>query len=226
MKKSLRVEKGIIVIILALALGLIGLFLKPINNLLTSDIATTLLIPAFLIYFTFIFVTKSIEKYKHENDKELEKEIFIREITSQEKHEMLQGWSSLILDKKVILGSTEKALTERFEKLFLKTAMYGGKRLVILVTLFQSNNVKKAHLSPENKSDRDKFKPLMYMAIIASEMKKEFTDIDISPQTLIQIKFNDYMKNENLLIKLEQEIEDEYESYLKNEKSRVKIQST
>ena len=226
MRKSLRVEKGIIVIILALALGLIGLFLKPINNLLTSDIATTLLIPAFLIYFTFIFVTKSIEKYKHENDKELEKEIFIREITSQEKHEMLQGWSSLILDKKVILGSTEKALTEKFEKLFLKTAMYGGKRLVILVTLFQSNNVKKAHLSPENKSDRDKFKPLMYMAIIASEMKKEFTDIDISPQTLIQIKFNDYMKNENLLIKLEQEIEDEYESYLKNEKSRVKIQST
>ena len=226
MRKSLRVEKGIIVIILALALGLIGLFLKPINNLLTSDIATTLLIPAFLIYFTFIIIKKSIEKYKHENDKELEKEIFIREITSQEKHEMLQGWSSLILDKKVILGSTEKALTEKFEKLFLKTAMYGGKRLVILVTLFYSNNVKKAHLSPENKSDRDKFKPLMYMAIIASEMKKEFTDIDISPQTLIQIKFNDYMKNENLLIKLEQEIEDEYESYLKNEKSRVKIQST
>jgi len=166
------------------------------------------------------FVNKRVEELKHDNSKELEKEIFIREVTSKEKNDMLKNWSSLILDKDAIQGSSQKALTKKFEDLYLKTAMYGGQRLVVLVSLFQTNNVKKANLPEKFKGEKDIYKTLMYMAIIVSEMKKEFTDVEISPQTLIQIKFNDYFEKETLLKSLEKEIEEEYKIYLEKLKNQ------
>lgn len=203
-------------ILAILAIGVLGLFFESINTLITSNIATNLLIPAFLIYFTYVFVNNSIEKFKHENNKELEREIFIRDVTAKEKNELLKGWTSLIMDKSLMTDSDPQKLIKTFEELHLKTAMYGGQRLVILVSLFQSHNVAVSTLAESQKAEHNMYKTIMYMGVIASEMKEEFTNIKVSPLTMIKMKFNDFQAIESLLKQIENEIEKEYEEYLIN----------
>jgi len=192
-----------------------------INIFFGSELWNNAVLPLGIVVLTSgvigLFVSRTIEKQRHNQALNLEKETFIREITSKEKEELLKGWAELVLDKDQILNPKHKELVRKFNNLFLKTAMYGGEKLVSLVTLFQKNNVKNSVLSQSVISEKQQYKVLVYLAVIVSEIKYEFTDVKVNPLTLIELKFNDYDSKSEIIFKAYEEIEAEIEDYMKKD---------
>ena len=194
--------------------------MKKINNFIETPISQDILIPIgqyliiplIILCITYVFVQKGIEKYKHENENELEKEIYVREVTAKQKEWVLAEWSSLVMAKEAL----EKYTTKKYEELFLKTTMYGDERTIKLATLFQQTNYKGKNISEKWKSDKQKWKTYVFLSMIVCSIRKDYSDVQISPQTLMALKLTDYDKMKKELVEIETEIENELKQYNKN----------
>jgi len=118
-----RIKMAKRITIIALVIGTAGLFIDPINDLVTSEISTNLLIPTFLIYFTFIFVTKSIEKYKHANNKELKIEDYYQEVSKEDLIGLIKDWTDLLNDTSLKMYLMKEEAKKDIPKPLLKKMM-------------------------------------------------------------------------------------------------------
>jgi len=156
--------------------------LEQINKLLESPFVEKFIFPLFLLILGSWLINRSIERYKHNNALELQAESFYKERSGSEIQEILMLWSDLVLDIEKVKGM----LPEDFQKLLLKTFVYGSERTVNLISSYQQHNYKKAT------DDNHTFKSLVYVAMISSSLKKDFTNQSVDPLQLLKIKITDY----------------------------------
>ncbi|MEZ2459357.1 hypothetical protein ACBR55_12365 [Salinicoccus roseus] len=198
---------GKLVIFITLLAGVLGLFVDSIRDLMTSELASTLLIPAFLIYFTFVFATKGIEKFKHENVKELKIEDYYRDLSKKELIEQLEIWFDLLTQTELTLEVLGERSTKGITKQVLKkhdvkpevyalgkvigsTWIYGKERTNKLLVQYQRYNYESDNL--------DGLKALSYIAMIISSLRKDLMNVDSDPIDLLLLKIKDANEPEKL----------------------------
>lgn len=156
--------------------------LEQINKLLESTLVVKFIFPLILLIIGSWLINRSIEMYKHNNALELQAESFYKESSISEIRDILMSWSDLVLDMRKINDMS----LEDFQKLFQKTFVYGSERTVNLISSFQQHNYKKV------KEDNHNYKSLVYVAMISSSLKKDFTNQNVDPLQILKIKISDY----------------------------------
>lgn len=162
--------------------GLKKIDLYQINKLLESALVEKFIFPLLLLILGSWLINRSIERYKHNNALELQAESFYKERSGSEIQNILLSWSDLVLDMEKIKGMSQ----EDFQELFQKTFVYGSERTVSLISSYQQHNYK------DITDDNHNYKSLVYVAMISSSLKDDFTNQNVDPLQILKIKISDY----------------------------------
>lgn len=165
-----------------------------------------------MAFIITVFINKrvkiTIERIKHKNEKELQIESFYREIGGKQIVEMLDEWASIILNMETIVN--DKNFTKKYQKLMHKTFVFGSNKTIKLLTLYQQYNYNppEKHKNKDEGVDITEYQAyiMVYLGLIATSIKKDFTNQDIDCMDLIKLKFTDYDKNEKLFNKVQNNI--------------------
>lgn len=124
-----------------------------------------------------------------QNSHNLQVESYFRQVGNEEIKNLLNDWTSLIVN----MDKTPKV--EFMTKLTQQTIMLGSSRTVKLVAdMMQFNYIN----SQNNKRNEDfTFTFMIYIAMIISSLKQDFTGYKTEPLDIIRIKISDYDKFEN-----------------------------
>ena len=124
-----------------------------------------------------------------QNSHNLQVESYFRQVGNEEIKNLLNDWTSLIVN----MDKTPKV--EFMTKLTQQTIMLGSSRTVKLVAdMIQFNYIN----SQNNKRNEDfTFTFMIYIAMIISSLKQDFTGYKTEPLDIIRIKISDYDKSEN-----------------------------
>lgn len=152
------------------------------NKLFESAFIEKFVFPLILLIVGSWLINRSIERYKHNNALDLQAESFYREHSGNELQKILWSWSELVLNVEMI----KEMSTEDFQTLFQKTFVYGSERTINLVSSYQQHNYKKQQNEDHN------YKSLVYVAMISSSLKRDFTNQIVDPLQILKIKITDY----------------------------------
>ncbi|PCF40207.1 hypothetical protein [Staphylococcus delphini] len=159
-----------------------GIDIEKVNKLFESAFIEKFVFPLTLLIVSSCLINRSIEKYKHNNALDLQAESFYKEHSGNELKELLWSWSELVLN----IEKIKEMSTEDFQTLFQKTFVYGSERTINLVSSYQQHNYK-----IEQNEDHN-YKSLVYVAMISSSLKQDFTNQIVDPLQILKIKITDY----------------------------------
>lgn len=194
-------------------------FWQSLNLFVESNLWNNALLPIIttggVVLIVGFFLNKKVEEYKDNLQRNRERELFIGEITNKEKENLLNSWTSLLFDmENEVMRVPEEKLRDKYINMTKNAVMYCSNDIIIIAALFQNFN---NHNYIDNNSTDRHYKMIAYIAMMISALKKEFSDINVDPLTLMQIKITDYKNSEinfrNAKKEIEQEIE-EYKTYL------------
>ncbi|MEB8104330.1 hypothetical protein [Mammaliicoccus sciuri] len=191
-------------------------FFDWINWFIEIPIVSNVIIPIIMAFIITAIINKrvtiAIEKLKHKNEKELQIESFYRESAGKEIVEMFNEWASIILNMETHIN--DKDFAENYQNLMKKTFIFGSKKTIKILTLYQQYN----YNPPDKHFDKKKgfditehqAHIMVYLGLIAASIKKDYTNQDIDCTDLIKMKFIDYYKNEKLLDEVQNDILKKY----------------
>ncbi len=149
-----------------------------------------------------------VEKYKSKSSKELQREIYFREISGKDVRDLFSEWLDLLIDtdaKVKSLGETNNII-----KLIKRTILYGSAETVKICALFMNHIYGTKSVSDENdnqnliseneqKEDRDvnNLITLIYVNKIICSLKRDFTGQDVTIEDLFKIRITDFNESEN-----------------------------
>ncbi|MCE4957465.1 hypothetical protein [Macrococcoides caseolyticum] len=169
-------------------MNLINNLFECINSLIETPLFSKIIIPFTLLYIGSSIINKSIEKIKHNNSMDLQAESFYKERSGQEIQTLLLDWSDLVLNMQKIKDMTPSD----FQSLFQKSFVYGSERTVNLVSAYQQHNYKFKIEEDEDIKEEHNYKSLVFVAMIVSSLKRDFTNQNVDPLQILKIKLTDY----------------------------------
>ncbi|UQU59960.1 hypothetical protein [Lactococcus petauri] len=129
-----------------------------------------------------------VEESRKNSEKEIQREIFFRQLKGSELANTLEDWSNLVME----MGkSGQKGITpEQISELQKKVLLYGSDRTIKILAETQQYFY--------NPSDNS-FVGMYYLCYVVCGLKSDFTGYEISPMDIIKIKINDYDSKENVV---------------------------
>lgn len=178
---------------------------KFLNELLISPLFKNLIIPLFLLIVGSHLIRKSIEKYKHLNAIELQAQSFYRERSTGEIDEMLSTWSNILFEPTSV---EDEAFENEYQKLLKNTFVYGSEKTIDLIASYQQFIYGESYDEPFEGTNVNKrnIYTMVYIALIASSIKEDYTNQKISPETILKIKINDYPQFEKYVSEVKDDI--------------------
>ncbi|EGQ3411846.1 hypothetical protein [Staphylococcus pseudintermedius] len=178
--------------------------LENIAGFSESIFATHLLYPMILLFITYNIVNKGIEKFKHKNAKELQVDSFYREQNSNHLNNLLNQWSTILFDTEKV---KDESFKQTFNELLSETYLYGDNKSVKLLSSFQQYNYKNEdnEIVYDN-LDKRTLKVMMYVALIMTTLKEQYTNYKIEPEEVLKMKLKFYDDVKNLFQEYKQEI--------------------
>lgn len=149
-----------------------------------------------------------VEKYKSKSSKELQREIYFREISGKDVRDLFSEWLDLLIDTDAKVKSLEK--TNNILKLIKRTILYGSAETVKICSLFMNhiygtksvsdgNDNQNLISENEQKEERDvnNIITLIYVNRIICSLKRDFTGQDVTTDDLFKIRITDFNEFEN-----------------------------
>ena len=149
-----------------------------------------------------------VEKYKSKSSKELQREIYFREISGKDVRDLFSEWLDLLIDTDAKVKSLEK--TNNILKLIKRTILYGSAKTVKICSLFMNhiygtksvsdgNDNQNLISENEQKEERDvnNIITLIYVNRIICSLKRDFTGQDVTTDDLFKIRITDFNEFEN-----------------------------
>nr|DAR79562.1 MAG TPA: hypothetical protein [Caudoviricetes sp.] len=149
-----------------------------------------------------------VEKYKSKSSKELQREIYFREISGKDVRDLFSEWLDLLIDTDAKVKSLGE--TNNIVKLIKRTILYGSAETVKICALFMNHIYGTKSVSDENdnqnliseneqKEDRDvnNLITLIYVNKIICSLKRDFTGQDVTIEDLFKIRITDFNETEN-----------------------------
>ncbi|MCT1186653.1 hypothetical protein EFL96_12250 [Lactococcus lactis] len=127
-----------------------------------------------------------VEESRKNSEKEIQREIFFRQLKGSELANTLEDWSDLIMN----LDKTSKTATDgdRLSALQKRVLLYGSDRSVKIL----SETMQNFYHSSENS-----FIAICFICHLICSLKYDFTGYEILPIDIIKIKIKDYDSKEN-----------------------------
>ena len=149
-----------------------------------------------------------VEKYKSKSSKELQREIYFREISGKDVRDLFSEWLDLLIDTDAKVKSLGE--TNNIVKLIKRTILYGSAETVKICALFMNHIYGTKSVSDENdnqnlisdneqQEDRDvnNLITLIYVNKIICSLKRDFTGQDVTIEDLFKIRITDFNETEN-----------------------------
>jgi hypothetical protein len=147
-----------------------------------------------------------VEKYKSKSSKELQREIYFREISGKDVRDLFSEWLDLLIET----DAKVKSLGKTNIKLIKKTILYGSAETVKICALFmnhiygaksvsEGNDNQNLISENEQKEERDvnNLITLIYVNRIICSLKRDFTGQDVTTDDLFKIRITDFNELEN-----------------------------
>lgn len=154
-----------------------------INTITAMPLFKILILPLLLTWIITATVSKtvneSLEKLKHSNARDLQTENFYRQTSSKEINSVLNDWSEMLIKL------SPDRMMEDYSDLINKTFIYGSSKTVKLLSNYQQHTYSKEDTKIDNQYG------LVYIAMIACSLKKDFTNEEIDAVTMLKIKIKD-----------------------------------
>lgn len=163
-----------------------------------------------IIYFIRKIPTMVNDKLKDnrsfQNSHDLQVEAYFRQVGNEETKKLLDDWISLIV--KINDDHNAKKITE----LTQRTILLGSSRTVKIMANMMQFNYKN---SQNNQNEDFSFAFMIYIAMIISSLKQDFTGYKIDPLDIIRMKVNDYDKYKDKYIQIYKKLKEwnHYEIY-------------
>ncbi|KRN88184.1 hypothetical protein [Ligilactobacillus acidipiscis] len=156
-----------------------------------------------------------VEKRKSENQSNLQREAYFRQISGKDLERTFDEWMSLItdLDKTMKTFGTPKG-QKTYSDMVHKCLMYGSKRTVDVLSCMSQHQYTVYNQSKKN-SDFDNYVTLMYVSTLIVSLKYDFTGTNIEPFQLIETKMKDLndQKNREVILEADKKVKDEIKRY-------------
>lgn len=149
-----------------------------------------------------------VEKYKSKSSKELQREIYFREISGKDVRNLFSEWLDLLIDTDAKVKSLGK--TNNILKLIKSTILYGSAETVKICALFMnhiygaksvSDGNDNQNLISENEQEEEQdvnnIITLIYVNKIICSLKRDFTGQDVTTEDLFKIRITDFNETEN-----------------------------
>ena len=149
-----------------------------------------------------------VEKYKSKSSKELQREIYFREISGKDVRNLFSEWLDLLIDTDAKVKSLGK--TNNILKLIKSTILYGSAETVKICALFMnhiygtksvSDGNDNQNLISENEQEEEQdvnnIITLIYVNKIICSLKRDFTGQDVTTEDLFKIRITDFNESEN-----------------------------
>lgn len=128
-------------------------------------------------------IAKSVEQNrKYDHDKALQIDNFYRSAGNAVMQDILSEWTKIMSDLNYV---NELVKNDGMNELIRKTMLYGSADSLKIVSRYTQ------YAFSQQVDDG-----YVYIAMIVSALKKDFTGEDVDPLVLIQIKITDYSDNE------------------------------
>lgn len=149
-----------------------------------------------------------VEKYKSKSSKELQREIYFREISGKDVRDLFSEWLDLLIDPDAKVKSLSK--TNSILKLIKKTILYGSAETVKICSLFMNHiystksvsdgNDNQNLISENEQKERElnNILTLIYVNRIICSLKRDFTGQDVTTEDLFKIRIKDFNEFENM----------------------------
>lgn len=150
-----------------------------------------------------------VEKYKSKSSKELQREIYFREISGKDVRDLFSEWLDLLIDTDAKVKSLNK--TNNILKLIKKTILYGSAETIKICGLFMNHiySLKSESDADDNQTlisgneqkerDLNNITTLIYVNRIICSLKTDFTGQGVKADDLFKIRltdFNEWSKTE------------------------------
>lgn len=192
----------------------------------------TILIPAFITLLGFVITYFSLQKsFKDEIKKQksniaLDKmstipyetldlyETIITPIRVKKQINAIEGKGNISKSDRVRIQKMKAEMAEAEDSLYDKMSYlhntiyaYGSRDAIKIVSTMQKDNYKLG----ENPSQEEKYIITVYMILLASQVKKDVTNIVINPRQWLEMKITDYEANREIFDRLVNRAVDELE---------------
>ncbi|MDG4983491.1 hypothetical protein OGZ51_04940 [Lactococcus lactis] len=127
-----------------------------------------------------------LEESRKNNEKEIQREIFFRQLKGSELADTLDQWSKIIMEVEELSENLKDP--KKISDLQKKVLLYGSDRSVKILSETMRN-----FYNPSENS----FIPMYYICSLICSLKFDFTGYKIFPVDIIKIKIKDYDSPEN-----------------------------
>ncbi|WP_088815458.1 MULTISPECIES: hypothetical protein [Listeria] len=162
-----------------------------------------------------IYKAITVEDNRKENELDIQRESFFRELRGEELANIFGDWVSAFTDmEKFTQKMTGKEGVRYLSDMQKKALMYGSpKTVAILAMMFQHTYVSdkvenkiKVNFGKTQEESAENYKLMVYIANLIASLKFDFTGYKIDPIDIIRVKINDFTEKEELFIQIQEEI--------------------
>lgn len=161
------------------------------------------------------------QKKEYKSAHQLQIESYFRDISGSKLEDLFSKWTDALISENSFAKFVENP--KNVEILMRNTIMYGSNRTISVAALFMQfiyNDKTEESSSKDNCSENSEkaedyehnLKGLAYLAELISSLKLDFSGYDISPQLILQIKFEDWEYIKDKMVIYLDEIEKQVDS--------------
>ncbi|MHC5278929.1 hypothetical protein ACYRFT_01490 [Listeria kieliensis] len=164
-----------------------------------------------------IFNGKMMEKFRRENEKDIQREAFFRQLKGDDLADSFSQWVSAIIE---LDSFTNKMNGKDGEKLLYdmqkKALMYGSEQTVIVLSvmfqhMYQSNAIENRmvpNIGKNNKKEQNGSMLMVFISYLIANLKFDFTGYRIDPLDVLKLKIRDYYKTEKDFLEAKKSVEE------------------
>lgn len=148
-----------------------------------------------------------VEESRGNNEKDIQREAFFRQIKGTEIDETFSYWTSLLVDMDKIKETTTKKGQKELMEMQQKVLMYGSTKTVLVLSSMMQHVYKGGKLENQinvefgvkndDKQTLQSYKFMYYIALLISSLKEDFTGYKIGPKDILEIKITDINSDKN-----------------------------
>lgn len=154
---------------------------------LAAEFVTTFGVMAYgLVKIVPSMISKQVEQNRdYELKRSLQIDSYYRQNGSSELQDVMLEWTKMATDMEYLSSKSQKETS----LLIQKTVGYGSNKSIRLAGFFFQ------YLYKQKKTDEDLKKGIVYVAMIVSSLKEDFTGVKTNPLDILKMKINDYAEN-------------------------------
>lgn len=164
-----------------------------------------------------IFNAMKVEQSRRENEKDIQREAFFRQLKGDDLADSFSQWVSAIIEldsfSNKLNGKDGEKLLNDMQK---KALMYGSKQTVIVLSvmfqhMYQSNAIENRivpNVGGSTKKEESGSMLMVFISYLIANLKFDFTGYEIDPLDVIKLKIKDYHITEKEFLKAKKSVEE------------------